>query len=135
MSSSTLSRTDADYWRVRQDVSFAEILDTHLGFTPVPPAPPRVWTSPLLAFEPPPAPVRHTAQPRVEPALPLRLSSLERQTLHDAQTPDALRQAYRTLARRYHPDRHPGRSAAEHERLARIFAEATSLYQQLAARI
>lgn len=105
----------------------------------MPPAPPRVWndrplTLPLFAFELPPTPVRHTAQPRVEPALPFRLSAGERQSLDDAQTPDALRQAYRTLARRYHPDRHPGRTAADHERLARIFAEATALYQQLAAR-
>jgi hypothetical protein len=43
-----------------------------------------------------------------------------------------LRRAFRRLARRYHPDRHPGSSAAELERLARLFAEATEHYRVLA---
>lgn len=44
-----------------------------------------------------------------------------------------LRRAFRELARRYHPDRHPQSSAAELERLARLFAEATAHYRVLAA--
>jgi hypothetical protein len=44
-----------------------------------------------------------------------------------------LRRAFRRLARRYHPDRHPGSSTAELERLARLFAEATGHYRVLAA--
>ena len=45
----------------------------------------------------------------------------------------ALRRAFRRLARRYHPDRHPESSAAELERLARLFADATEQYRVLAA--
>ena len=116
--------------------TFAEILDTHLGCTVVPPAAPRAWssrplTSPLFAVD-----LRLTA-PRpatVEPTLPARLTSLERQTLDDAKTPDALRRAYRKLAHRYHPDRHPASSLAERERLARLFAEATEHYRLLTRR-
>ena len=115
--------------------TFAEILDTHLGCTNVPP-PPRVWnnrpaTPPLFAFE---FPLTAARPAPVEPRLPVRLTSLERRTLDDAQTPDALRRAYRTLARRYHPDRHVGCSAAERERLARLFAEATEHYRVLGGR-
>jgi hypothetical protein len=44
-----------------------------------------------------------------------------------------LRRAFRRLAHRYHPDRHPGSSAAEVDRLARLFAEATEHYHVLAA--
>ena len=117
-------------------VTFAEILDTHLGCTNVPP-PPRVWSSrpvtpPLFAFE---LPLTAARPAPVAPRLPLRLTPLERQTLDDAGTPDALRHAYRTLARRYHPDRHAGCSAAERERLARLFAEATEHYRRLAGRL
>ena len=44
-----------------------------------------------------------------------------------------LRRAFRRLARRYHPDRHPGSSAGEQERMARVFVEATEHYRVLAA--
>jgi hypothetical protein len=117
--------------------TFAEILDTHLGCTVVPPpAAPRAWsgrplTSPLFAFE---LPLTATRRAPVEPALPAQLTALERQTLDDAPTPDALRRAYRTLAHRYHPDRHPASSLAERERLARLFAEATEHYRRLTRR-
>ena len=70
----------------------------------------------------------------VEPSLPAQLTSLERQTLDAAHTPDALRRAYRALAHRYHPDRHPSSGPAERERLARLFAEATEYYRLLTRR-
>ncbi|HET9267530.1 MAG TPA: DnaJ domain-containing protein [Vicinamibacterales bacterium] len=121
-------------------MSFAEILDSELGCTNVPPAA-RVWsgrpvTAPLFAFELPltvarPAPSPFPAPAPVESGLPVHLTAHDRKAMDDARTPDALRRAYRTLARRYHPDRHQGCSAAERERLARLFAEATELYSSL----
>jgi len=53
--------------------------------------------------------------------------------LDDTVSPDTLRRAFRQLAHRYHPDRHPGSSGAETARLARLFAEATDHYRLLAA--
>ena len=116
--------------------TFAEILDTHLGCTVVPPAAPRDWnnrplTSPLFAFE---LPLTATRRAPVAPPLPVQLTTLERQTLDDARTPDALRHAYRKLAHRYHPDRHPASTVAERERLARLFSEATEHYRLLTRR-
>jgi hypothetical protein len=121
-------------------MSFAEILDAELGCTNVPPVV-QVWnarpvTAPLFAFELPLTAARPAPTPvpaRAEAPPPVRLSTLERQTLDDARTPDALRRAYRTLARRYHPDHHHGSNAAERERLARLFAEATEHYRLLRA--
>ena len=115
--------------------TFAEILDTHLGCTNVPP--PRAWSSrpltlPIFAFELPLTAARPVS---VEPPRPRHLTSLERQALDGARTPDELRRAYRTLARRYHPDRHHGCSPAERERLAHLFAEATEYYRMLAGRV
>lgn len=86
-------------------------------------------TPPLFAFELP-LPVARPV--RVESPRPVRLTSLERQTLDDARTPAALRRAFMTLARRYHPDSHPGCGPAEHARLARLFAEAREHYQRIA---
>ena len=121
--------------------TFAEILDTQLGCTLVPPAAPRAssnrpLTSPLFAFDfardrLPLSPARRVP---VEPSLPAQLTSRERQTLDDARTPDALRRAYRKLAHRYHPDRHPASSPAERARLANLFAEATDHYRLLTRR-
>ena len=118
--------------------SFAEILDQHLGCTDVPPAAPYVWssravTAPLLGFEGPLASTRR-ATPFIETPRPLRLSAQECRTLDDAASLDALRHAYRTLARHYHPDRHQGCSPSERERLARLFAEATDHYRRLTPR-
>jgi hypothetical protein len=106
-----------------------------------PPAAPRVWanrplTAPLFAFEFTLQPARPAAvaPAPAETTLPATLPRLERQALDDAGTPDALRRAYRTLAHRYHPDRHHGRSASDREQLARLFAEATEHYRLLARR-
>jgi hypothetical protein len=73
----------------------------------------------------------------------IRLSGLERRALaalnslgaglDENLSPSSLRRAFRELARRYHPDRHPGSSPAEQERLARVFVEATEHYRVLAA--
>ena len=129
---------------MRDGASFAELLDAHLGCTPVPPPAVRVWsdrslTAPLFAFDLPLTTARRAAVPAAPvavepPPLPVELTALERQGLDDAATVDALRRAYRTLARRYHPDRHPGRSIAEGQQLARLFAEATDRYRQLTRR-
>ena len=136
---------------MRDAVTFAEVLEAHLGCTAVPPPPLRAWngrpvTAPLFAFELPltaarPAP----APPRPEPPRPiaqrLRLTTMEQRALDalnalgagldDALTPAVLRRAFRVLAHRYHPDRHPGSNTAELDRLARLFAEATAHYRLL----
>jgi len=122
---------------MRNGTSFAEMLDAHLGCTDVPPAAAHVWsnrplTAPLFAFE---LPLTAARPAPVEAPRPVHLTSLERQTLDGAGTPDALRRAYRKLARRYHPDRHQGCGAAERERLARLFAEATDHYRLLSGRV
>jgi len=121
---------------VANAATFAEILDTHLGCTVVPPAASPAWsnrplTPPLFAFE---GGLKTGSHVPLEQPRPLRLSALERQALDDARTPDALRRAYRALAHRYHPDRHPASSPAERERLARLFAEATEHYRLLTRR-
>jgi hypothetical protein len=49
----------------------------------------------------------------------------------DTFTHAELRSAFRTLARRFHPDRHPGSPDAERARLARSFAAACDAYRTL----
>lgn len=46
-------------------------------------------------------------------------------------TDDELRRAFRALARRWHPDRHPGATPAEHARLARTFTAVMTAYRCL----
>ena len=80
---------------MRNGTSFAEMLDAHLGCTDVPPAAAHVWsnrplTAPLFAFE---LPLTAARPAPVEPPRPVHLTSLERQTLDDARTLDALRRS------------------------------------------
>jgi DnaJ-class molecular chaperone len=70
------------------------------------------------------------------------LSSREQRALDDlialgAELPadftfDELRSAFRTLARRYHPDRHAGCRAEDKARLAHLFARTRDAYRTLA---
>jgi hypothetical protein len=132
--------------------SFADVLDAHLGCTPVPPVRPalsnRPLTSALFVFDMPvAAAARPAAAPRREPSRPaapaIVLTTLEQRALRalnalgadldERLSLDTLRRAFRQLAHRYHPDRHPDTSAAEHERLARLFADVTGHYRLLAA--
>jgi hypothetical protein len=46
-------------------------------------------------------------------------------------TDDDLRRAFRGLARRYHPDRHPASSDGEKARLSRLFAQACHACEHL----
>jgi hypothetical protein len=88
-----------------------------------------------------PAPFVRSAAP-VRPTPPRRvLSSGERQALEmlvrlganlDADfTADALRSAFRMLARRHHPDRHPGTSDPDRARHAALFTQLHDAYRRL----
>jgi hypothetical protein len=46
-------------------------------------------------------------------------------------TVDGLRSAFRALAPRYHPDRHPGSSASEQARLSMQFVQLNDAYREL----
>jgi hypothetical protein len=53
--------------------------------------------------------------------------------LHAGADREAIKRAYRALARRYHPDLHPNVSETERRDLARRFAEVTEAYRALSA--
>jgi hypothetical protein len=53
--------------------------------------------------------------------------------MHPDFSPTELRSAFRVLARRYHPDRHPGASEAERQRLAQQFSTLRASYETLLA--
>ena len=79
---------------------------------------------------------------QARPAPPRPLTSAQREalthlreagasTLDDAFTPDTLKQAFRQLALRYHPDRHPGCTEHDRRRLAAAFAGVHDAYRTL----
>ena len=72
---------------------------------------------------------RRTLLPHQQRALDelLRLGA----NLHRDFTDAELRSAFRALAREYHPDRHPGSSEFERERLAALFTRLRAAYEQL----
>jgi hypothetical protein len=86
-------------------------------------------------------------RPFVRPAPPVRprriLTPTQQQALEDLVrhgatlgvdfTDGELRSAFRALARRYHPDRHPESEALEQARLSRTFASLTDAYRHLIA--
>lgn len=66
---------------------------------------------------------------------PDRIAAALGARLVPAFTASELRREYRQIARRIHPDRHPHATAAEHERLARQFSDATTAYRTLRATV
>jgi len=115
---------------VRSAATFAEVLEAELNCAYRPSAPGawnRPLTAPLFVF--------------ARPAIPL--SPVERRALvalndlgadlGDSPSFGALRRAFKRLARRYHPDRHPGASPAEQAHLARLFVDVTEHYRVLVA--
>jgi hypothetical protein len=147
---------------VRGAVTFAELLEAGLKCMNVRHASGawnRPLTTPLFTFDLPhpasvaprrdPLPPAYTPTPeesartRTPPIQTIRLSACERRAvaalndlgadLGDNLSLRTLRRAFRRLARCYHPDRHPDSSAAEQERLSRVFVEATEHYRVLAA--
>jgi hypothetical protein len=79
--------------------------------------------------------------PTLPPRRPRRLTKRQRRALdelvglgadlHADFTDRELRSAYRTLARRYHPDRHPASSETEKARFARVFADLNENHRRL----
>jgi hypothetical protein len=92
----------------------------------------RMPTSAYVWAEAPPAPrPPATLSPEARRAL-AALNDLGA-NLDDSLDTTDLRRAFCRLAHLYHPDRHPGSSRAEQERLSRLFAEMTDLSRLLAS--
>jgi hypothetical protein len=96
-------------------------------------------SGPARAPVPPSAPSRTLQPTRVARPLTMReqraFDDLIRlgADLRGSFTGHELRSAFRALARRYHPDRHPASSEVERARLSRMFAELNENYQRLQA--
>jgi hypothetical protein len=88
------------------------------------PASPRRWQAP----PPPPRPQR-TLMPHEQRALDY-LVNLGARLDSDFTEPE-LRSAYRMLAREYHPDRHPGSTEQQKDRLTALFRRLRQAYEHL----
>ena len=85
------------------------------------------------------------AAPRKPRRVPHRLNPAQQRALrellacgaelHDDFTADDLRRTFRSLAQRYHPDRHPGAGVDEHRRLATTFARVNDGYRELLKKV
>jgi hypothetical protein len=82
-----------------------------------------------LAVEPAARPAAARPAPRV--ADPRRASALQLLGVDDAADLDAIKRAYRRLARALHPDLQPGADALRRQALERRFAEVTAAYETL----
>lgn len=112
--------------------------DIHNGFS----ASPRpTFSSSAPAWTP-----VYGARPGAQPRPARRLSAGQREALNSLRALGAvsladdfsaadIKSAFRALARRYHPDRHPGLSDAERASLARSFAAACDAYRALTASV
>lgn len=88
---------------------------------------PRV--EPRVEVKRPPQRPRRVLSPTEQRALD-RLVDLGA-TIDASFTAEELRSAFRALARRYHPDRHPKASATERARLSSLFAQLRQAYTDL----
>ena len=98
---------------------------SHPGLTaPVPPhANPRRWQAPARPR------LRRTFMPHEQRALDYLVGLGA--NLESDLTMTELRSAFRALAREYHPDRHPGSSQQQRERLAALFRRLRQAYEHL----
>ncbi len=105
-----------------------ELLETPTPDVVVAAVPDAVETSPRA--ERLAEPIEHRAPRVLKPAEDTALNTLVRlgASLDRAFTARELRSAFRELAHRYHPDRHPHASDNERLRLGATFAELTSAY-------
>jgi hypothetical protein len=116
------------------------------------PPPPLLFSKPAMRFNAaaygavrvPPinTPLSHVVKQPQPPPRPARpLTTKQRRALdelialgaqfHGEFNARSLRSVYRTLARRYHPDRHPSSDRAEQKRLSRIFAQLNESHRLL----
>src|SRR4051812_18449598 len=146
---------------MRRVVAFADVLERKLTTEERPAAGRQretampIATMPLFSLDPPSAlkaapggvvPFAAVISPISKPSSPRArrlLTPLQRQALEclvaagaalDADagfSADEIRRAFRQLARRYHPDRHPHSTAADKARLSRVFADLLDAYRPL----